>query len=57
LSNETRGGLSIPMIAAMPSYNEGQVIAEVILGYKKCTDKVVVDDESSENTLEIDEFI
>jgi glycosyltransferase involved in cell wall biosynthesis len=45
------------MIAAMPSYNEGQVIAEVILDYKKCTDKTVVDDESSENTLEIDEFI
>ena len=36
-------------IAAMPAYNEGHAIAEVILGCKKYVDKViVVDDDSSD---------
>lgn len=35
-------------IAAMPAYNEGHVIAEVILGCKKYVDKVIaVEDGSS----------
>lgn len=43
-------------IAAMPAYNEGHVIAEVILGCKKYVDKViVVDDGSYDNTAEIAE--
>jgi glycosyltransferase involved in cell wall biosynthesis len=45
-------------IAAMPAYNEGHVIAEVILGCKKYVDKViVVDDGSSDNTAEIAESV
>jgi glycosyltransferase involved in cell wall biosynthesis len=45
-------------IAAMPAYNEGHVIAEVILGCKKYVDKViVVDDGSSDNTAEIAESL
>jgi glycosyltransferase involved in cell wall biosynthesis len=45
-------------IAAMPAYNEGHVVAEVILGCKKYVDKViVVDDGSSDNTAEIAESV
>lgn len=45
-------------IAAMPAYNEGHAIAEVILGCKKYVDKViVVDDGSSDNTAEIAESL
>lgn len=45
-------------IAAMPAYNEGHVIAEVILGCKKYVDKViVVDDGSYDNTAEIAESV
>lgn len=42
------------IIAAMPAYNEGHVIAEVIIHCTKHVDKVVVvDDGSSDNTAEI----
>lgn len=42
----------------MPAYNEGHMIAEVILGCKKYVDKViVVDDGSSDNTAEIAESL
>lgn len=42
------------VIAAMPAYNEGHVIADVIQGCKKYVDRViVVDDCSSDNTGEI----
>jgi glycosyltransferase involved in cell wall biosynthesis len=52
-----RGSLGITLkIAAMPAYNEGHVIAEVILDCEKYVDKViVVDDGSSDNTAEIAE--
>jgi glycosyltransferase involved in cell wall biosynthesis len=42
----------------MPAYNEGHVIAEVIMGCKKYVDKViVVDDGSSDNTVDIAESL
>lgn len=46
------------MIVAMPAYNEGHVIAEVIMGCKKYVDRViVVDDCSSDNTADIAESL
>lgn len=45
-------------IAAMPAYNEGHVISEVIMGCKKYVDRViVVDDCSSDNTAELAESL
>jgi glycosyltransferase involved in cell wall biosynthesis len=45
-------------IAAMPAYNEGHVIAEVIMGCKKYVDKVIVaGDGSSDNTVDIAESL
>ena len=41
-------------IAAMPAYNEESSIAKMVLGCKKCVDKVVVvDDGSTDATSEI----
>jgi glycosyltransferase involved in cell wall biosynthesis len=41
-------------IEAMPAYNEAHAISNIVLGYKKYFDKVVViDDGSSDSTLEI----
>ncbi|MDP4117489.1 MAG: glycosyltransferase family 2 protein [Bacteroidota bacterium] len=46
------------IIAAMPAYNEGHAIAEVIMGCRKYVDKVVVvDDGSVDNTAEIAESL
>ncbi len=45
-------------IVAMPAYNEAHAIANVILGCKKYVDKVVVvDDGSSDNTVEVAESL
>lgn len=46
------------IIAAMPAFNEGHVIADVIQGCKKYVDRViVVDDCSTDNTGEIAKFL